>query len=219
MRKFLPLLQNIPLFSGIEAENIPTVLSCLGAASRSYAREEAVFHAGGRAEALGVVLTGQVQVFREDSEGNRHILAEMGPGDVFAEAYACARTSRLPVSVWTIQESDLLLLNVSRVISLCPSACSFHTRLVGNLLSILAEKSIRLNEKIDHLSRRTIREKLLSYLETRADREGMRTFIIPFNRQELADYLCVDRSALSRELGILRREGVLDFQRQRFTLL
>lgn len=105
-------------------------------------------------------------------EGNRSILAEMGPGDVFAEAYACARTSRLPVSVWTVQESDLLLLNVSRVISLCPSACSFHTRLVGNLLSILAEKSIRLNEKIDHLSRRTIREKLLSYLETRADREG-----------------------------------------------
>ena len=219
MGKFLPVLQRSPLFAGISEQDMETMLDCLGAVERKFSRGEAVFRAGEPARWLGVVLSGRLQVCREDREGRRTVLSSVPPSGIFGEAHACAGTEALPVSVWAVEDSGVLLLDIARVVGVCPSSCTFHSRLVTNLLSVLAGKNILLSAKLEHVSQRTIREKLLSYLSAQAARAGSDSFAIPFDRQALADYLCVDRSALSRELSALRREGILEAEKNRFRLL
>ena len=171
------------------------------------------------ADQMGVVLSGGLQVCREDALGYRTILAALGPGELFGEAYACARTEALPVSVLASADSAVVLLDGTRLLTTCPTACRFHGELIRNLISVLARKNVFLTRRMEHLSKRTLREKLLSYLEEQAAGAGGATFEIPLDRQGLADYLCADRSALSRELGTLKREGVVAFERSRFRLL
>lgn len=219
MEEIFFVIQRTPLFHGIHPEDIPAMLSCLGAQTHRVPKGGAVLRAGEPAGAVGVVLLGRVQVCQEDMDGVRSILTSVGEGGLFAEAYACARQAQLPVSVWAQEESQILLLDVGRVVSTCPSACAFHTRLIENLLSILAEKNLLLSEKIDCIGKRSLSDKLLTYLEYEALRAGSDSFTIPFDRQALADYLCADRSALSRVIGMLRRTGVLEVRRNQFTLL
>ena len=219
MGKFLPVLLKSPLFAGIGAQDMEAMLDCLGAVERRFSRGEAVLRAGEPARRLGVVLSGRLQVCREDREGRRAVLSSVAPAGIFGEAHACAGTAALPVSVWAVEDSAVLLLDIARVVGVCPSSCVFHGRLVTNLLSVLAEKNILLSAKLEHVSRRTIREKLLSYLSAQAALAGSDAFSIPFDRQALADYLCADRSALSRELSALRREGILEAEKNRFRLL
>lgn len=219
MGKFLPVLLKSPLFAGIGAQDMEAMLDCLGAVERRFSRGEAVLRAGEPARRLGVVLSGRLQVCREDREGRRAVLSSVAPAGIFGEAHACAGTAALPVSVWAVEDSAVLLLDIARVVGVYPSSCAFHGRLVTNLLSVLAEKNILLSAKLEHVSRRTIREKLLSYLSAQAALAGSDAFSIPFDRQALADYLCADRSALSRELSALRREGILEAEKNRFRLL
>lgn len=219
MKDYYPLLLKTALFQGIAGEELSSMLACLSPRVRSYPKGAAVLRAGEPALDAGIVLTGRVEICREDIQGNRAVLSSLSPGGIFAESYACARRTELPVSVWTQAPARILLLNVSRIICTCSSACAFHTRLIENLLQVLAEKNIALNEKLDCLSKRTLREKLLAYLEGQARAVGSASFSIPFDRQALADYLCADRSALSRELGRLRRAGILESDGKRFTLL
>lgn len=219
MGKFLPVLRKTPLFAGIAEQDMEAMLDCLGAVERKFSRGEAVFRAGEPARWLGVVLSGRLQVCREDREGRRTVLSSVPPAGIFGEAHACAGTEALPVSVWAVEDSGVLLLDIARVVGVCPSSCTFHSRLVTNLLSVLAGKNILLSAKLEHVSQRTIQEKLLSYLSAQAARAGSDSFSIPFDRQALADYLCVDRSALSRELSALRREGILEAEKNRFRLL
>ena len=219
MGKFLPVLLKSPLFAGIGAQDMEAMLDCLGAVERRFSRGEAVLRAGEPARWLGVVLSGRLQVCREDREGRRTVLSSVPPAGIFGEAHACAGTAALPVSVWAVEDSGVLLLDIARVVGTCPSSCTFHSRLVTNLLSVLAGKNILLSAKLEHVSQRTIREKLLSYLNAQAALAGSDSFAIPFDRQALADYLCVDRSALSRELSALRREGILEAEKNRFRLL
>ena len=219
MGKFLPVLLKSPLFAGIGAQDMEAMLDCLGAVERRFSRGEAVLRAGEPARRLGVVLSGRLQVCREDREGRRTVLSSVPPAGIFGEAHACAGTAALPVSVWAVEDSAVLLLDIARVVGTCPSSCAFHSRLVTNLLSVLAGKNILLSAKLEHVSQRTIREKLLSYLSAQAALAGSDAFSIPFDRQALADYLCADRSALSRELSHLRKEGVLDYHRNQFRIL
>lgn len=219
MEKYLEILMACPLFSGIEACDLTGLLQCLGAVERQIAKNNFVFTAGDTVSTIGVVLSGSVHVMQEDFWGNRAILAGIGPGGLFGEAFSCAGQRRLPVSVRAVQPTQLLLIDCRKVITTCPSACGFHTRLVQNLLQILAEKNIMLTQKMEILTRRTTREKLLAYLSAEAARAGGRAFSIPFDRQELADYLSVDRSAMSNELSKMQREGILTFHRNAFELL
>jgi CRP-like cAMP-binding protein len=168
---------------------------------------------------VGILLSGGVQVFRDDFDGNRAIQATIQPGELFGETFACAGVARLPVSVEADQSSRVLLIRLKRIIETCPSACGFHNRVVLNLLKVLAAKNLLLNRKLEIVSRRTTREKLMAYLSFQARAAGSNHFAIPFDRQGLADYLGVDRSALSAEIGKLRREGVLESDRSVFTLL
>ena len=146
-------------------------------------------------------LTGQVQVSRTKADGQRVVMGEIRPGGLFAESFACARAESLPVTVTAAADAAVLLIDCGRISAPCSAACTFHTRLISNLLQVLAEKNLSLAGKLGHLSGRTIRERLLSYLEEQAARTGRATVTVPFDRQALADYLCVGRSALSRTIG------------------
>ena len=209
MEAYLGALRRVALFHGMEDRELLSMLDCLGARLRQYSKGDVIFHAGDPATHLGAVLTGQVQVSRTKADR---------PGGLFAESFACARAESLPVTVTAAADAAVLLIDCGRISAPCSAACTFHTRLISNLLQVLAEKNLSLAGKLGHLSGRTIRERLLSYLEEQAARTGRATVTVPFDRQALADYLCVDRSALSRTIGALQREGVLTVRRDRFTL-
>ena len=212
-------LRACPLFAGIAPEHRAAMLSCLGARRRRVEKGEVVFLEGSPAEYVGVVLEGAAQVVRDDFYGNRTIQAVLEPGELFGETFACAGTARMPVTVEAVRDSEVLLIRLRRIIQTCSNACEFHNRMVMNLLRAIAEKNLRLNQKLEITARRTTREKLLAYLTAQARQAGAERFTIPLDRQGLADYLGVERSALSAEIGKLRREGVLESERSSFRLL
>ena len=208
-----------PLFEGVSREDTATMLQCMQARLVDVAKGEAVFRAGEPAEYVGILLSGGVRVFRDDFDGNRTIHAAMQSGDLFGETFACAGVGRLTVTAEADRPSRALLIRMRRLIETCPSACAFHNRVVMNLLKVMAVKNLMLNQKLEITSRRTTRGKLLAYLSAQARAAGSDSFVIPFDRQGLADYLGVDRSALSAEIGKLRREGVIESERSAFILL
>ncbi|MDR3225755.1 MAG: Crp/Fnr family transcriptional regulator [Clostridiales Family XIII bacterium] len=211
------------LFAGIEKSQLESLLGCLSATQRVCKKGEFIFLAGKEAASVGLVMSGSVHILQEDSWGNRMILARFGPGELFGEAFSCAGAERLPVSVIAAARSEILLIDYRKIVTSCSAACVFHARLVENMLRILAEKNILLTRKLAYFSQRTIRGKLLSFLSDQAIREGSdakNTVVeIAFNRQELADYLCVDRSALSRELGAMQSEGLIRYRKNRFEIM
>ena len=218
MKEFFPVIRSAPLFSGISEEELAAMLSCLRAKKRDFPKEAFVLRAGDTADSIGLVLSGAVLVIQEDIWGNRNILSKAGPGHTFAAAYACAIGSRLNVSVIAETPVSIMFLNVKRILNVCPSACSHHSRIIRNLLGELAEKNLRFNEKLTHMGQRTTRSKIMSYLSAEAQRLGKYEFDVPFSRQQLADYLGVERSGLSLELGKMRSEGLLDFRKSHFVL-
>lgn len=217
--KYLPVLQKCPLFRGVDSVQLPALLECLGAKTLTADKRQTVLREGEPARFVGVVLEGSVQIQQEDYFGNRSILGLAGPGELFGESFACAGTDSLPVSVVAAQESIILLVDCRRVISPCEKACGFHRSILSNLMQVMARKNLAFHQKLQITSRRTTREKLLAYLNAQAKAQGSATFTIPFDRQELADYLGVDRSGLSVEISRLRAEGVLECQKNRFILL
>lgn len=208
-----------PLFDGIGDAELDALLDCLGARTRCFNKGEVILSEGDPARSLGIVLRGSAQVVREDYYGNRSIMTRLGPADLFAEAFACAGVPVLPVSVVAVETCQVLLIDAQRITQPCARACGFHSRFLYNMVRLLAKKNLICNQKIEVTSRRTTREKLMAYLMLQAKNARSSSFTIPFDRQELADYLEVDRSGLSVEIGKLRREGVLECDRSRFTLL
>ena len=219
MSDFTEALQRCKLFQGIGAGELKALLGCLRGREASFDRGEVIFAAQSRAESVGVVLSGAVRVVREDYDGNRAILTQLMPGELFGETFACAGVPRLPVTVEGSEPGAALVLSLGRIMEPCSSACAFHSRMVMNLLRELAAKILQLNRKLEITSRRTTREKLLTFLHYQARQAGSDRFTIPFDRQGLADYLCVERSALSAEIGKLRREGILESEKSTFVLL
>lgn len=219
MQEFTDVLQKCPIFAGIDSRDLRAMLGCLGGRVVPFLSHEVILPEGSPAEHVGIVLSGAVQVVRNDYDGNRTIQARIEPGELFAEAFACAEVGSLPVSVEGEQPGKALLIRLKQITRTCSNACEFHNRMVMNLLNAMASRNLQLNQKLEITSRRTTRDKLMTYLTAQARQLGQRSFTIPFDRQGLADYLCVERSALSAEIGKLRREGVLESERSRFTLL
>ena len=218
MKEFFPILHSSSLFSGVSEEELAAMLSCLDTRMEAFPKEAFVLRTGDTVESIGIVLSGSVLVIQEDIWGNRNILSKAGPAQTFAAAFACAPGSILNVSVIADTPTTVLFLNVKRILHVCPSACSHHSRIIRNLLTDLAEKNLRFSEKLTHMGQRTTRAKLMSYFSTEAQRLGTYEFDIPFSRQQLADYLAVERSGLSLELGKMRDEGLLDFHKNHFVL-
>ncbi len=218
MKEFFPILRSSSLFSGVSEEELAAMLSCLDTRMEAFPKEAFVLRTGDTVESIGIVLSGSVLVIQEDIWGNRNILSKAGPAQTFAAAFACAPGSILNVSVIADTPTTVLFLNVKRILHVCPSACSHHSRIIRNLLTDLAEKNLRFSEKLTHMGQRTTRAKLMSYFSAEAQRLGTYEFEIPFSRQQLADYLAVERSGLSLELGKMRDEGLLDFHKNHFVL-
>lgn len=218
MKEFLPVIRSSSLFSGISETELAAMLSCLETREECFPKDTFLLRTGDTAESIGLVLSGSVLVVQEDIWGNRNILSKAGPGQTFAAAYACAPGSLLNVSVLAETPVTAMFLNVNRVLNVCPSACEHHSRIIRNLLGELAEKNLRFGEKLTHMGQRTTRAKLMSYFSAEAQRLGTYEFDIPFSRQQLADYLAVERSGLSLELGKMRSEGLLDFHKSHFIL-
>lgn len=219
MEEYLNILKQSPLFAEMEGEEICSVLQCLAARKKAYKKGSFLFHAGDAIREIGFVLEGTVTVLKEDCWGNRAILSQAGAGQLFAEVYACLPGEAAQVGALASEDACILFLNVQKMLHTCSSSCPFHTRLIQNLLSVIACKTLELTKKIEHLSKRTTREKLLSYLSAQAQAAASSQFTIPFTRQQLADYLIVDRSAMSHELCRLRDDGILLFRKNQFTLL
>lgn len=219
MKQYLPVLQQCPLFRGISTEDLLRMLVCLGAKTEFFEKKYTVFAEGAPAIYIGIVLSGKVHVEQTDYYGNRSLLSEFGAGQVFAEAFACAGVPALPVSVVAAEDSEILFVECDHIMHTCENNCGFHGQLIFNLMQDLAEKTIQFHRRIDVTSKRTTRDKLMAYLMHCARSAGTDTFEIPFDRQTLADYLEVDRSGLSTEIGKLTKEGVLLADRKKFTLL
>lgn len=211
-------LINIELFKGINRDDLEKLLICLQPKVKKYRKDETIYRAGDHMSTVGIVLSGFVQIISEDIFGNRSILAGIGHLHLFGESFACAKAEMLPVSILAAADSEIMLLDYARVVGRCSAACIFHSKLIENMLEILANRNIYLNRKLNIMSNRSIRAKVLAYLAEEVRKQGRRTIAISFNRQELADYLYVDRSALSAELSRLRREGIIDFSRNKFKL-
>jgi len=219
MKKYINILKSVDLFSGIEEPDIISLLPCLGAQVRFFKKGETVLQGGDNVKRFGVVLSGQVQIVQEDFYGNRSIITKIGAGGLFGESFAFAEIQALPVTVTASEDCEILLLDSLKLASPCAKSCTFHGGIIRNMLGIVSMKNISLTRKIEITSKRTTREKLLAYLSNEAKSSGKNTFFIPFNRQELADYLFVERSAMSAELSRLRKEGVLNYRKNRFELL
>ena len=213
------LIKHAALFDGIDEGEIASMMNCLSAATAKYKKEQIIYRVGDATTMVGVVLSGRAYVVKKDFWGNRSILSEISAGQLFGETYALMPSAPLEVSVAAAEACEVLFLDVRRILTTCSSACEFHARLIRNLLTVTAQKNLLLTRKLEHMAQRTTREKLLSYLSAESQRQKASSFEIPFNRQQLADYLSVDRSAMSNELCKLRDEGILVFEKNRFQLL
>lgn len=219
LKKYLRVLKNCPFFMGLSDTEILSILHCVNAIKLSHSSGSYIFREGDSTEVMGLVLTGSTLIIQEDLWGHRNILSKCFVGDFFGEAYAANPGAVLNISVIAEKDCEILFLNMKRLLNSCSNICDHHQKLIRNLVGVLANKLLIFNDKITHVSKRTTREKLLSYLSSESIRQSTLSFDIPFDRQQLADFLCVERAAMSVELSKLQKEGLLKTKRNHFELL
>lgn len=219
MKKYIPVLKRTKLFSGVGEEDIASLLSCLGARKKEYKKGEYILREGEHISDIFILVEGKIHIQKDDYWGNRSILSVISVGEMFGEGYAALESGALLNDVVAVEDSSVIFFDVKRILTTCSSACRFHNMIVQNMFFAISDKNRKLVQKLGHMSGRTTRAKLISYLSEEAKRQGSSTFTVPFNRQQLADYLCVDRSAMSNELCKMRDEGMIKFEKSRFELL
>ena len=212
-------LANTLLFRGMNPSDIDEMLGCLLAKECTYKKGEILFPEGSPTEQIGVVLIGRVIIELGDVWGNNSVLSSIGPGGIFAETYACIPDEPLMVNVTAAEDTEALLLNIRRVLEPCSKVCPYHVRLVRNLLALCAGKNLQLSRRVLHTGPKSIRKRLFSYFSECIKRTGSYSFDIPYNRQQLADYLSVERSALSNELSLMQRDGLIRYEKNHFDVM
>ena len=217
MKIIFETIKNNPLFQEIAYSDFERMLSCLSAKTACYKKDEIILLSGDTVSFVGLILSGGIIIIKEDVNGSITILAELSVPEMFGEVFACADVSHSPVTVQATEETEILFIDYKRIITSCSAVCPFHARLIENMLRLIAKKNLMLNKKIEILSKRTTREKLLCFFDIH--RGAAKKFTISFNREELAHYLCVDRSAMSNELCKMRDEGLIKFQKNKFEML
>ncbi len=218
-KKMYKNYHNLPIFEGIDSKDASSMLTCIGAKIRTYKKEQPIIFEGEKANLVGIVMSGKLQIFKDDYEGSTTIISNVFPGEMFGEAFAFAEVDKMPVSVFTLEESTVMFIDCNKVLTTCSNACQFHSKIIQNLLKIVSNKTLALNKRIEIISKRTTREKLICFLGMEYNNKKTLHFTIPFNRQQLADYLCVDRSALSAEMSKMKKEGIIDYKKNEFWLL
>ena len=219
MKKYYDVLRKCPLFFDIENENLIAMLGCVRAKLQEYKKDETILYEGDSCNTVGIVLKGEVQISRTDYEGNRSIVATVPASQLFGESFACAEVEKSPVDIIASEVTEVMIIDIHCLMHTCSNACSFHNRMIFNLLKAVSAHNLMLNQKIEVISKRSTREKLMTYLSLQASKTGRMSFTVPFDRQELADYLEVDRSGLSAEISKLKKEGIIDCKNSNFTLL
>ncbi len=219
MEEIYSAIEKCPLFDGITQSDFNGMLGCLGARILDMKKGQPVLCEGDETNSIGVILSGSVHIIREDYYGDRSVLSHIGPAQIFGEAYAFSDAQSLPVSVVPDQDGKVLMLDSRRIATCCSNACHFHNQMIYNLLRLVANKSLMLHQKIEITSQRTTRQKLMTYLTYQAKLKNSNSFTIPFDRQALADYLEVDRSGLSAQISQLRKEGILESEKNSFRLI
>ncbi len=211
-------LSNTPLFRGISEDEIAELLHCLAPRERKFQKDEVIFRAGSPVNEIGLVESGSVNIVVNLYWGNSIIFGHVGKGEVFAENFAAIPGKELVCDVVACAETEVLFLNMQKLLTTCERACAFHTRLIMNMLRISAQKNLNMSSRMMHTASRSLRERLLSYFSEQALEHGSPHFTIPFNRQQLAEYLGVNRSAMSNELSKMQEDGFLTYHRNEFTL-
>lgn len=219
MENYFEVLRKCQLFCGIADQDLKEMLQCLDAGLVHFSKKETIMSEGEPAKYIGIVLSGAVQIIRLDYFGNRSIVAQIGPAELFGEAFACAGVQSVPVDVVASEDTHVMLIDCLRIMQLCGNACRFHQQMIYNLLKIIAGKNLVFHQKIEITSKRCTREKLLTYLMVQAKENHSNSFEIPYTRQELADYLEVERSGLSVEISKLCKQGLIEAAGKRFKIL
>lgn len=214
MQKYIEILKNNKLFEGISEKDIVSIINCLDMKTVIYNKGSTVYRIGDKVKCINIVAEGAVHIIKEDYWGNQSILTEISTGELFAETFALLKDKTIQVNVIAVKKSVIIELNIDNVINLCNNSCSFHKKIVQNLLFVLASKNYMLTNKVEAMAQRSIRNKVMTYLS----QQKSSSFDIPFNRQQLADYLAVDRSALSKEIAKLKAEGIIDYHKNHFEL-
>ena len=218
MKNLMDALRS-PLFQGIKTEELHGMLGCIGYHIGTFKKGEIVAFEGEHLRHIGILLSGAVDMVKEDLWGSRTMLARMHWDELFGETFACGSDTLSVVTFLVSEDAQILFLPFDRVMHSCTMACRFHHKLVENMVRIIADKNRDLMRKVDVVSKRTIREKLLAYLSIQAQLQNSRYFQIPLGRVELAEYLCVDRSALTRELAKMKADGLIDYDKNCFRIL
>ena len=219
MEKYFEVLRRCSLFSNVEDENIISMCRCLGAKIVGYNKKETILSEGEPAKYIGIVLLGITQIVQVDYFGNRSIVECVGPSELFGETFACAEVNAIPVDIISNDKTEIMFIDCIRITQSCDNACSFHQQMIFNLMKVIATKTLTFHQKIEIISKRSTREKLMTYMRLQEKKNKSNSFEIPYDRQELADYLGVERSGLSAEISKLRKEGILECKKNRFMLL
>ena len=218
MEKYIPVLKNTRLFSGAGEEDIRAMLGCMQARLCRFDKNEYVLRQGERIDTVMVLAEGRLHIQSSDYWGNCSIIGIVEPGEMFGEGYAAPESGPVMNDVLAVEDSAVIFMDIKKIITVCRNACKFHSITVQNLFFAISEKNRKLVRKLGYMSRRSTREKLIAYLSDESKRQSSSSFSIPFNRQQLADFLSVDRSAMSGELCRMRDEGLLEFEKNRFKL-
>jgi len=217
MQDVYETLKTNPLFNGITADDFERVFCCLSARTARYEKGEVIILAGDDVTFVGIILSGEIKIIKEDKRGYISMLTVLSEKEMFGEILTCADIKQYPVTIEAKQDTELLLIDNEKIVTTCSASCLFHKKLIENMMRHIAIKNFAQNRKIEILSKRTIREKLICFFELH--RGSAKCFTVPYNREEMAHYLCVDRSAMSNELCKMRNEGVITFRKNSFTFI
>jgi len=213
------MYQSNQLFQGVTQQEFKHVMSCIRAYEKSYAKNSYIIMQGDKVTSFGMVTEGSVDVIKENIYGTRRLIATIEKDMIFAESLAASGLDESPISAVAREDCKVLFIPIDRLLVMCATSCTFHNRLITNMVRMLAVKNLILNQKLDYLTSRTTRERIAKYFIDTANREGKTQIKIPYNRNQLAEYLGVDRSVLSRELSKLKTEGILDFEKNTFRIM
>ena len=206
------------LFDGMEDDDIRLILQCLGYSIKLFKKDKVIAMEGNNMSYIGIVLQGSVDMIKEDVWGNKDMLTRIMPGDLFGETFACGVEAEAVVTFVASSTTEALILPFTRVISTCSNSCGFHEKLIRNLIYMIAKKNKALMQKLEVVTKKSLREKILAYLSQQAQEQQTKYIHVPLGRKELADFLCADRSSLTRELSSMKKERLIDFERNTFRL-
>lgn len=216
--KWIEVLSNTLLFQDIGHQDLSGMMDCIRPKMLSYKKNKYMALTGDKFEGIGIILEGSATVIKENVSGNRVIMSMLEPGDMFGEMAAFSSLGQWPATVQAQEDSKVIFISSEKIVGNCPHNCAGHKMLIMNMLKIISEKALNLNKKVEYLTIKSMRGKLSMFLLEQYYKSEKRTFMLPMNRNELADFLNVSRPSMSREMSRMREEGIIDYYMSSFKI-